>query len=68
MESGNPLLDDYVLGLAGAKWSRVCFLPSASGDADHYIARFLPAPAALREDIAEFRRLTSMRKRAGWLG
>jgi dipeptidase E len=33
-------------------------------------ARFLaaPAPAALREDIAEFRRLKSMRNRAGWLG
>ena len=33
-------------------------------------ARFLPAPApaALREDIAEFRRLKSLRKRAGWLG
>ena len=25
-------------------------------------------PAALREDIAEFRRIKSMRKRAGWLG
>jgi len=33
-------------------------------------ARFLPAPApaALREDIAEFRRLTAMRKKAGRLG
>jgi peptidase E len=33
-------------------------------------ARFLPAPApaALREDIAEFRRIKSMRQRAGWLG
>jgi hypothetical protein len=33
-------------------------------------ARFLPAPApaALREDIAEFRRIKTMRKRAGWLG
>jgi dipeptidase E len=33
-------------------------------------ARFLPAPApaTLREDIAEYRRITSMRKRAGWLG
>jgi dipeptidase E len=32
-------------------------------------ARFLPAPApaALREDIAEFRRLKSLRRRAGWL-
>ncbi len=33
-------------------------------------ARFLPAPApaALREDIAEFRRIKTMRKRAGWMG
>ncbi|MGB7589397.1 MAG: Type 1 glutamine amidotransferase-like domain-containing protein [Solirubrobacterales bacterium] len=33
-------------------------------------ARFLPAPApaALREDIAEYRRIIAMRKRAGWLG
>ncbi len=32
-------------------------------------ARFLPAPApaTLREDIAEFRRITGMRKKAGWL-
>ncbi|MGN6557225.1 MAG: Type 1 glutamine amidotransferase-like domain-containing protein [Solirubrobacterales bacterium] len=32
--------------------------------------RFLPAPApaALREDIAEFRRIKTMRKGAGWLG
>lgn len=32
--------------------------------------RFLPAPApaALREDIAEFRRIKTMRRRAGWLG
>ncbi len=33
-------------------------------------ARFLPAPApaTLREDIAEFRRIKTLRKRAGWLG
>jgi peptidase E len=32
-------------------------------------ARFVPAPAptALREDIAEFRRIKAMRSRAGWL-
>ena len=43
MESGNPLLDDYVLGLAAAAGRdrpRVCFLPTASGDADHYVVRF----------------------------
>jgi dipeptidase E len=59
MESGNPLLDDYVLGLTGAKRPKVCFLPSASGDADHYIVRFYRAfPAARCEasHISFFRR------------
>jgi peptidase E len=40
MEPGNPLLDDYVLSLAGSARPKVCFLPTASGDADHYIVRF----------------------------
>lgn len=40
MEAGNPLLDDYVLSLMGVDRPRVCFLPTASGDADHYIVRF----------------------------
>jgi peptidase E len=40
MEAGNPLLDDYVLGLARRERPRVCFLPTASGDADHYVVRF----------------------------
>jgi len=42
-ESGNPLLDDYVLGLTGTPDPRVCFLPTASGDADHYVVRFYNA-------------------------
>jgi dipeptidase E len=40
MEPGNPLLDDYVLSLAGNERPKVCFLPTASGDADHYVVRF----------------------------
>jgi dipeptidase E len=40
MEAGNPLLDDYVLGLTGKPRPKVCFLPTASGDADHYVVRF----------------------------
>jgi dipeptidase E len=40
MEAGNPLLDDYALGLTEVARPRVCFLPSASGDADHYVVRF----------------------------
>jgi dipeptidase E len=43
MEAGNPLLDDYVLGLTGRRRPRVCFLPTASGDADHYVVRFYRA-------------------------
>jgi len=59
MESGNPLLDDYVLGLSPAERPRVCFLPSASGDADHYIVRFYRAFSADRceaSHISLFRR------------
>lgn len=40
MEAGNPLLDDFVLELTGRARPRVCFLPTASGDADHYVVRF----------------------------
>ncbi len=51
MEAGNPLLDDYVLGLAaatGGERPKVCFLPTASGDADHYVVRFYRHFAASR--------------------
>ncbi len=40
MEKDGSLLDDYVLSLADASRPRVCFLPTASGDADHYVVRF----------------------------
>ena len=43
MEPGNTLLDDYVLGIGGASRPKVCFLPTASGDADHYVVRFYRA-------------------------
>jgi dipeptidase E len=43
MEAGNPLLDDYVLSLTGVERPRVCFVPTASGDADHYVVRFYRA-------------------------
>jgi len=43
MEAGNPLLDEYVLAITGVEKPKVCFLPSASGDADHYIVRFYRA-------------------------
>jgi dipeptidase E len=40
MDAGNSLLDDYVIGLTGAQRPKVCFVPTASGDADHYVVRF----------------------------
>jgi peptidase E len=59
MESGNPLLDSYVLGLCRREKPRVCFLPSASGDADHYVVRFyraFPADRCESSHISLFRR------------
>jgi dipeptidase E len=56
---GNPLLDDFVLGLTGSERPRVCFLPSASGDADHYIVRFYRAFSPARcepSHVSLFRR------------
>jgi dipeptidase E len=53
----------------GARAYRVCKREEGAAESP-LPARFLPAPApaALREDIAEFRRIKTMRKRADWLG
>jgi peptidase E len=58
MEAGNPLLDDYVLDITGAERPRVCFIPTASGDADHYVVRFYRrfAPVAEASHLSLFRR------------
>lgn len=53
MEPENPLLDDAVLDLArrtrGRDRPRVCFVPTASGDADPYVANFYAAFARTSE-------------------
>ncbi|HEU5058419.1 MAG TPA: peptidase E [Kofleriaceae bacterium] len=49
MEPDNPLLDDHVLAASGARSPRVCFLATASGDADGYLARFYQAFAGRAE-------------------
>jgi peptidase E len=59
MEPGNPLLDDYVLSLAASARPKVCFLPTASGDADHYVVRFYRtfcASACEASHVSLFRR------------
>lgn len=40
MEPENPLLDDFVLSLAGVRTPRVLFVPTASGDSADYVTRF----------------------------
>jgi dipeptidase E len=40
MEKDSSALDDYVLSLTATSRPRICFLPTASGDADHYVVRF----------------------------
>ncbi len=45
----NHLLDDFVLGLTVRDRPRVCFVPTASGDSDVYVARFLDAFAGRAE-------------------
>ena len=47
MEPENSLLDEFVLSLVGTSSPRVCFLPTASGDAEGYVARFYRAFSAL---------------------
>jgi peptidase E len=55
MEPDNRLLDEFVLSLARSSNPRVCFLPTASGDADGYIERFYRAFTALDCRPAELR-------------
>lgn len=43
MEPDNPLLDQYILDQSGVKRPKVCFVPTASGDAEGYIERFYKA-------------------------
>ena len=47
MEPENLALERYILKQAGKKRPRVCFLPTASGDADGYVLNFYRAFATL---------------------
>lgn len=40
MEPDNPLIDLYILQQVEKSKPKICFLPTASGDADNYIARY----------------------------
>jgi dipeptidase E len=55
MEPENPLLDQFVLSLARAERPRVCFVPTASGDSERYVANFYRAFAAFECRPADLR-------------
>ncbi|KKK38594.1 peptidase [Mesobacillus campisalis] len=40
MEPENPLLDQYILKQSSKPKPKICFIPTASGDAEGYIAKF----------------------------
>lgn len=48
MEADNPLLDEYVLKQTGKRAPGVCFLGTASGDADGYALKFYTSFLKLR--------------------
>jgi peptidase E len=48
VEPDNPRLERYVLSQCGARNPRICFLGTATGDADTYIAKFYAAFSRLR--------------------
>ena len=58
MERDGSLLDAYVLSLISSARPRVCFLPTASGDADHYVVRFYRrfSPSCETSHLSLFRR------------
>jgi peptidase E len=58
MEREGSLLDDYILSLIDSRRPRVCFLPTASGDADHYVVRFYRrfSPSCEASHVSLFRR------------
>ena len=47
MEPENPLLDSFVVSMGRTSPPRVCFVPTASGDSEGYVARFYRAFSAL---------------------
>jgi peptidase E len=54
-DGDNRLLDDHLLSLAQSRTPKVCFVPTASGDAEPYVERFLDSFTDLRADASVLR-------------
>jgi dipeptidase E len=65
MEPENPLLDLYILKQARRSNPSVCFVPTASGDSDSYVAKFYAAYSKLEcrpVHLAFFQRTPNLRE------
>jgi peptidase E len=65
-EPDNPLLDDFVLSLSHQQPARLCFLPTASGDAATYLVKFYRSFSgrAVTSDLTLFDSLSVPRRPA----
>ena len=52
MEDAPSLLDDYVVSLAANRTPRVCFVPTASGDAEEALQKFYRAFSRYRAELS----------------
>jgi peptidase E len=52
MEDGPSLLDEYVVGLAAAAVPRICFVPTASGDAEKHLDKFYADFGRFRAELS----------------
>jgi peptidase E len=52
MEPGPSLLDEYVIGLTGKTCPRVCFISTASGDAEDHLQKFYAAFGRFRAELS----------------
>ena len=67
MEPENLALDRYVLRQSNAKRPAICFLPTASGDADGYVLNFYKAFSTLKVSTFLFVVVSFTDKRSGRL-
>lgn len=52
LEDGPSLLDEYVVGLARSATPRICFIPTASGDAERLIDKFYADLGRFRAELS----------------
>jgi len=52
MEDGPSLLDEYVVGLAPASTPKICFIPTASGDAEKHLDKFYADFGRFRAELS----------------